>query len=446
MVYARRSFACATVTALVMALVHCGSDDADTKPPFPNDVNADADTADATTSDAPAFDGGSDAHWDFDASPRPVVCRDRPCVTSLTSVFEDAFCALLQDETVACWGQATSGQTGRGIDAGPYAKPTPERIAGIERIVMIRQNCALDRAGSTWCWGRAAYFTESEVTPALEWSPVKLPIPPATQVASTNRLGDDGIEATTCALVEGKLLCWGSNSDGQVAVPTPGAGAIALAPRPIDLPAGAAVRTVVLGRATLVLRDDGTLLTWGRHPALGRTSSLTPDPYPRQVLLSDVTDIDVSDRAACAIAGGVGYCWGPPFYQESPYSEPPLTRALPAPVATPEPLVRIATSGTGRAFPERSCGVGVSGDVYCWGSNAFGQAGDGTTNPMSPSSPPVKVNGLPAPAAEVRTTPLSTCALLTNGKVYCWGDNRSGQLGIGTLGGISPTPVEAHLP
>ncbi|MDF2697990.1 MAG: hypothetical protein K0S65_6373 [Labilithrix sp.] len=440
--YVRPVFAFTVSTTLAVALTHCGNASERAEPQPANDATIDA-FDDMAATDASSSDAG-DAHVDFDASPRAVVCGEGPCATSLTSVVSETFCALLADETVACWGENRNGQTGRGSDASLYAKPKPERVVGLERVVSLQRNCAIDRDGSTWCWGRAAYVADEAAVPEVELAPVKLPIPPASQIAPTNYLSDDGLEATTCALVDGKLVCWGTNADGQIAVPVPGNAPEAMPPHTIELPAGAPIRAMALGRATLLLREDGTLLTWGSHPALGRSSSLSPDPYPRQVLLTGVTAFDVTDRSACAVAGGVGYCWGPPFYPNAPYNEPPLTRALPTPIATPEPLVGIATSIS--SFPERGCGIGVSGDVYCWGSNAFGQAGDGTTDALSPSAPPVKVVGLPAPAASVRTTPLATCALLTTGKVYCWGDNRDGQLGIGALGSITPKPVEAHLP
>jgi alpha-tubulin suppressor-like RCC1 family protein len=74
--------------------------------------------------------------------------------------------------------------------------------------------------------------------------------------------------------------------------------------------------------------------------------------------------------------------------------------------------------------------------VSCWGSNAFGQLGDGTTTDVpSPSA----VRGL----VHVRTITAGTghtCALVKGGQVDCWGANDAGELGDGTTAG-SPIPV-----
>ena len=94
--------------------------------------------------------------------------------------------------------------------------------------------------------------------------------------------------------------------------------------------------------------------------------------------------------------------------------------------------------------PQRWCAVGASGAIYCWGFNESGQAGDGTK--LDVLSDAVKVQGLPGPAADVKTTPNATCALLTSGKVYCWGSNYYGQLGSGNLKVPSLTPQEVALP
>ena len=87
--------------------------------------------------------------------------------------------------------------------------------------------------------------------------------------------------------------------------------------------------------------------------------------------------------------------------------------------------------------------VGASGSLYCWGDNRAGQVGDGTRDY---ALAPIKIEGLPGPVAQVRTTPQATCALLTSGRVFCWGDDSFGQLGGGRLRFPSLVPQEVVLP
>ena len=220
------------------------------------------------------------------------------------------------------------------------------------------------------------------------------------------------------------------------------------------MPPGAPIRDLVVGDAAFAVREDGTFVTWGANPPLARISPLFPDPYPVASVLSDVTTIDVADHNACTTTGGIGYCWGAVFPRviDPSITGPRLERALPAPVVAPEPLVQIATTravilsrvGVVQTVqPQRWCACAASGAVYCRGYNESGQAGDGTKNHAYDA---VKVVGLPAPAAEVRTTPDASCALLTNGKVFCWGANFYGQLGNGKIKAASVVPQEVVMP
>ncbi len=78
-----------------------------------------------------------------------------------------------------------------------------------------------------------------------------------------------------------------------------------------------------------------------------------------------------------------------------------------------------------------SCAV-INGGVKCWGDNANGQIGDGTTNERST---PVSVSGLTSGVTSVIAGSRYSCALLNTGKVKCWGDNSQRQLGNGSGGG-----------
>lgn len=192
--------------------------------------------------------------------------------------------------------------------------------------------------------------------------------------------------------------------------------------------------------------------------------------------------ISVGHGGTCAIAnGGKLYCWG--------ISLGPSDDSLPAVIPHSEPFVQVsrenkhacARTSTGEAWcvgwnddgqigatttekctyyvygnPEyvscsgsvlrvdglppiadivtgyaRSCAVTRDGNVYCWGSGIWGMLGVIPSDPCDCAKSAVKVPNL----ENVQSLALGTffsCALKTDGAVWCWGSNKEGQLGRGT--------------
>jgi alpha-tubulin suppressor-like RCC1 family protein len=77
------------------------------------------------------------------------------------------------------------------------------------------------------------------------------------------------------------------------------------------------------------------------------------------------------------------------------------------------------------------CGLTPLAAAYCWGNNAYGQLGDGTTVDRYT---PVPVGG-GISFATVTSGLNHACGLTTDGLAYCWGRNSRGQLGDGTISG-----------
>lgn len=77
--------------------------------------------------------------------------------------------------------------------------------------------------------------------------------------------------------------------------------------------------------------------------------------------------------------------------------------------------------------------------TWCWGQNKYGELGDGTLT--TNSTKPVEVKGLPSPEKVVAGL-WHTCAIVKDGSTWCWGFNAEGQLGIGTKSLASPKPVK----
>jgi alpha-tubulin suppressor-like RCC1 family protein len=89
-----------------------------------------------------------------------------------------------------------------------------------------------------------------------------------------------------------------------------------------------------------------------------------------------------------------------------------------------------------------SCALRAAGDAVCWGSNRFGNLGDGTVTDQ-PTPTPVVVQGLPTgQITSIMAGGLHTCAIVSGGAAKCWGLNTSaGKLGDGT-GVDRYTPVD----
>ena len=82
------------------------------------------------------------------------------------------------------------------------------------------------------------------------------------------------------------------------------------------------------------------------------------------------------------------------------------------------------------------CGVTADGAIHCWGRNGYGELGDGSTTNRAE---PVAVAG-DLTFASVAAGTNHTCALTADGEAYCWGLSSSGQLGV-AAGSSSATPV-----
>ena len=169
------------------------------------------------------------------------------------------------------------------------------------------------------------------------------------------------------------------------------------------------------------LRVDrpGTYTLLASAPGLGAGRSL-----PFEITLA-FTSVSAGDAHTCGITNeGVAYCWGDNTSGQLGIGMATgLSQPTPAPVAGG--LVFAAVSAGNR----HTCGITTAGAAYCWGYNANGQLGDGTTTDR-PS--PVAVQG-GLTFASISAGFVHSCGLTTTGAAYCWGLNAEGYLGDGTI-------------
>lgn len=95
---------------------------------------------------------------------------------------------------------------------------------------------------------------------------------------------------------------------------------------------------------------------------------------------------------------------------------------------------------------EHTCALRANGDVVCWGSNANGQLGVAPSTTPQTSIPIVVSLPNGAKAKSITAGAKHTCALLTTGKILCWGGNLEAQLGHTPLDNADPVPKEVATP
>ena len=347
-----------------------------------------------------------------------------PTLTSLANVVEGlgihsvndikttyySSCALTVGGGVKCWGSNNSGELGDGTTEPKYESVDVLGLTSNVRTVEKNSEsaCAITTAGGLKCWGSNYHYNLGDGTDNNQTSPVD--VIGLTSGVQSVALSDYSACAVTVA---GGLKCWGDNQFGNLG----NGGEGSVVPTPVDvigLDSGAlSVSPSVF--SSCAVTQVGGVKCWGRNTSgqLGNGSifsSLVP---------VDVTGLGSGVANVYVTRVGVVYAlmdsgdvkvWG------QGYNNVPEDLASDAAILVPGNY--------------DSCLLTRTGGVKCWGYNMEGELGDGTT---TYTSTPVDVIGLSSGVSELALGYLYACALMSDGRVKCWGDNREGQLGNGSL-------------
>lgn len=184
---------------------------------------------------------------------------------------------------------------------------------------------------------------------------------------------------------------------------------------------------------TCALATNGAAYCWGDNEAgeLGdggaEAVSTVPVPVSGHLTFSSVS---AGSGDACGVtATGAAYCWGSDYFGQ--LGDGDTTYHL-TPVAVSGGL-KFSLISTG---VYHTCGVSTAGVAYCWGGNDFGVLGHGDSS--NRTMPVLVAGGLVFSTVSVRR--FHACGV-AGGAAYCWGLNQSGQLGDSLAELSSPVPV-----
>jgi alpha-tubulin suppressor-like RCC1 family protein/uncharacterized RDD family membrane protein YckC len=338
------------------------------------------------------------------------------------------------------------------------AQPTP--APPLRDVVQIAaesegDTCALTAGGTVECWGGAGTSGAENilrVSDAIELAAGGQHSCVITRGGgvkcwgynSNGQLGDGTTDAThdtavevkglprgatalaggyshTCAVVGGEVWCWGDNSDGQL-----GDGTTTDSRRPVKVPGLTGVTAVAAGNVhTCALTASGGVKCWGKN-YLGQLGDGTTDerlaPVDVVGLTGGVTAIAARRYHTCAVTNGGVKCWGSNYQGE--LGDGGATLQSRSPVDVIGLTSGVAEVSTGW---QHTCALTTDGGVWCWGDNRAGELGDETnTDRLAPVAVPSLSSGVTGIAAGEDYT----CAIVDGG-VRCWGDNETRQLGAG---------------
>jgi alpha-tubulin suppressor-like RCC1 family protein len=314
-------------------------------------------------------------------------------VSSFVSVVAGAThtCGLDFFGGVECWGDGGYGQLGDGaftFGAPGYVKDLRSGVAQIS--AGGNDSCALTAGGEVKCWGAneaGPYLVAYNVNGIYNQSR-RSPVGVSGLSNSIRAVSAGG--AHTCALGIGDdIKCWGNNASGQL-----GDGTNITRQFPVI------VNTLSLGNASSVT-------VGGEHSCA----------LSRQFATSSASTLLTNSSISCWGANANGQLTNGNTFQ----------RTLPDTA-----LGQLSNSGVMSAGARHTCSVGdagLIGVVRCAGANAQGRLGDNTTIDRSTA---VDVVGLGQSSLAVSTGNQHTCAISYDRLVRCWGANASGQLGDGT--------------
>ncbi len=237
----------------------------------------------------------------------------------------------------------------------------------------------------------------------------------------------------TCFVNSAKsLYCWGSNADGQVGLSTSFS---SIGDGTGEMKSLTAISTnvdeVTCGSDHTCFLSSGNVYCFGKNTdsqlGLGSSSShMLYDAKSSKLSLTSVNHVSSYRVATCASTSDSIYCWGLANSIDISFGTYVVSSSLPTKIAGPLSSAPSQIS----VGDSHACYLLTNGTAYCWGDNSSGQLGVGFEDPLFPT--PTRV-AITSSLSSISVGYAHTCVVYSgSNKIACFGNNFCYQLGDGT--------------
>ena len=373
--------------------------------------------------------------------------------------------ALTSSGRIFTWGGNSYGQLGDGTTEDKFTPTDITRYFNLEaedKIIQVslgdQHSSALTSSGRIFTWGSNSYGQLGDGTTEAKFTPTDI-------TSYFNLEADDkiiqvslGSNHTSAITLKGHIFTWGVNWYGQLG---DGTREERYCPTDItsrfNLEVNDRIIQISLGNYhSFALTLMGNIFTWGVnwHGQLGtgtKEASLTP---------TDITsslDLEEKDKVVQVVSGyenssvltltGRIFTWGFNWYgqlgdgtTEERHSPTDITSRFNLEVN--DRIIQVSLGGSHSSVNT------LNGNIFTWGSNHYGQLGDGTTINRHYQFDITSCFNLETEETliQVSSGSFHSLALTSNGRIFAWGNNDYGQLGDETkIIRFSPVEITSYF-